>query len=105
MYIMIIPLLFILTIHFKTDNVKEISIAWGVIYSIPFFLMEGGWFFAPFIGLVAFVVAYSVFSLANYFEESIFLRTMVLVFGMIALLKAPSFLMGIVLVVINNLFA
>ena len=102
MIMMIIPMLFILTIHFKTDNVKEISIAWGVIYSIPFFLMKETWFIAPFVGVVAFAVAWSVFSLANYFEESIFLRVMVLMFGMMALLKAPPFLVGVIFMIVNK---
>jgi len=96
-------MLFILTIHFKTDNVKEISIAWGVIYSLPFFLIKEAWILALFMGLVAFAVSWSVFSLANYFEESILLRVMVLTFGMMALLNAPKFLVGMAFVLVGKL--
>ena len=101
--LMIMLMMSIMVIHFKTENVKEISITWGIIYAI-LFLVAGEWILAPFIGLSAFAVAWSIFSLANYFEESIFLRVMVLVIGMGALIKAPLIIVGVFLRVIDGLF-
>ena len=99
--LMIMLMMSIMVIHFKTENVKEISITWGIIYAI-LFLVAGEWILAPFIGLSAFAVAWSIFSLANYFEESIFLRVMVLVIGMGALIKAPLIIVGVFLRVIDG---
>ena len=96
---MFVPMLVIMIIHIKTDNVKEISIAWGVIYGIVFIVL-GGWIISPLVGLSAFVVAWSVFSLANYLEENIFLRIIVLFLGMEALLKIPL----LVVTILPNLF-
>jgi len=83
-----IPLFVIMIIHLKTDNVKEISIAWGVIYSIVF-ILSGEWSVAPFVGLSAFIISWLMFSLANYLEENIFLRIIVLFSAIEALFKVP----------------
>ena len=89
-----IPLFMIIIIHVKTDNVKEISIAWGVIYSIVF-ILSGGWSIAPFVGLSAFAIAWLMFSLANYLEENIFLRIIVLFSAIEALFKVPLLVVSI----------
>jgi len=93
-------MLIIMTIHFKTSNVKEISITWGLVCFV-IIAFSGHIGVALLLGLSGYVVAWSIFSLANYLEESIFLRVFVLVFGMFALIKLPFVLVGIV----ANLFS
>jgi len=101
--LMIVPMLFIMFIHFKTDNVKELAIAWGVINALFFFFLGGGWILTLLGGASAWIVAWVVFSLANYFEESIFLRLFVLVFGMFAMLKSLSLVSGLIALFMKTL--
>jgi len=96
-------MLMIMAIHFKTSNVKEISITWGLI-CFGLIAFTGHMGAALLSGLSGYVVAWSIFSLANYLEESIFLRVFVLVFGMFALTKLPFVLVGIVMNILSTLF-
>jgi len=96
-------MLMIMAIHFKTSNVKEISITWGLI-CFGLIAFTGHMGAALLSGLSGYVVAWSIFSLANYLEESIFLRVFVLVFGMFALTKLPFFLVGIVVSLLSSFF-
>ena len=95
MYFILIPMLMIMTIHFKTSNVKEVSITWGIVFFILLITSSGKILISGLGGISAYVVAWSVFSLANYFEESIFLRLFVLVFAMFALIELPLYLVDI----------
>ena len=95
MYFILIPMLMIMTIHFKTSNVKEVSITWGIVFFILLIISSGKILISVLGGISAYVVAWSVFSLANYFEESIFLRLFVLVFAMFALIELPLYLVDI----------
>jgi len=94
-------MLVIMTIHFKTSNVKEISVTWGLIcFGLIAFTGHIG--VALLSGLSGYVVAWSIFSLANYLEESIFLRIFVLVFGMFTLTKLPFSLAGLVMNLLSS---
>jgi len=96
-------MLMIMAIHFKTSNVKEISITWGLMcFAIIVWLGQIG--VAVLSGLSGYVVAWGIFSLANYLEESIFLRIFVLVFGMFALTKLPFALAGLVVNLLSSFF-
>jgi len=94
-------MLVIMTIHFQTSNVKEISVTWGLIcFGLIAFTGHIG--VALLSGLSGYVVAWSIFSLANYLEESIFLRIFVLVFGMFTLTKLPFSLAGLVMNLLSS---
>jgi len=96
-------MLVIMAIHFQTSNVKEISITWGLMcFAIIVWLGQIG--VAVLSGLSGYVVAWAIFSLANYLEESIFLRVFVLVFGMFTLTKLPFALAGLVLNLLSGFF-
>jgi len=102
-YGLFIPMLMIMAIHFKTSNVKEISITWGLI-CFGLIAFTGHMGAALLSGLSGYVVAWSIFSLANYLEESVFLRIFVLVFGMFALTKLPFALAGLVVNLLSSFF-
>jgi len=104
MYLLLLALVIsVMTVHFKTENVNGVAITWGILYAM-IFLMGGEWMKAPFVGFTAFAVAWSLFSLANYLEESFFLRIIVLVIGMVALIQVPPLIVGISLNIIDGLF-
>jgi len=95
-YGLFIAILIIMAIHFKTSNIKEISITWGLIcFAIIIWL--GNIWIAVLSGLSGYVVAWSIFSLTNYLEESVFLRIFILLFGMFALTKLPFALAELVM--------
>lgn len=100
-YGLFMAMLVIMTIHFQTSNVKEISVTWGLI-CFALIAFTGHMGVALLSGLSGYVVAWSIFSLANYLEESIFLRIFVLVFGMFALTKLPFVLVGIVMNLLSS---
>jgi len=102
-YGLFMAMLVIMTIHFKTSNVKEISITWGLI-CFGLIAFTGHMGAALLSGISGYVVAWSIFSLANYLEESIFLRVFVLVFGMFALTKLPFVLVGLVVNLLAGFF-
>ena len=99
--LLIIPMLFIMLIHFKTENVNGVAIAWGVINALFFFFVGGGWILTILGGVSAWIMAWAVFALANYLEENIFLRLFVLVFGMFAMLKSIHLVGGVIVLFAN----
>lgn len=82
-------MLFVMTIHFKTENVKGVAITWGLLNAI-IVIAFGVWILAPVVFVGGYLVAWMVFSLSNYLEESILLRLIVLVLGMFALLNSSD---------------
>jgi len=95
MSFLVIMLLFtIMSIHFKTEEVKYTAVTWGIIFAL---LCLGEGFIGMIVGgVTAAAVAFGVFSLANYLEESIFLRLIVLLIGMALMIFVPSLMLGIV---------
>ena len=89
----IVALFMIMSIHFKTEDVKYTAVTWGILFAL--FVARGGWLGALAGGVTAGVVAFSVFTLANYLEESIFLRLFILLLGMLGMLVIPSFIFQI----------
>jgi len=97
MMLMFMFLLFIMTIHFKTESVTTLAVSWGILNAILYFFI-GGWWVALLSGVSAFAVAWLFFFLSNYLENTIILRLIVLVIGMGAMLKAPSLVGAIFLI-------
>jgi len=84
-------------IHFKTGNVVAIAVTWGLVNFLLLLLGGAGIWTLIVGGLSGFGVAWLLFSLANYLEESIFLRLFVLIVGMIAMLVVPNIMITIAL--------
>ena len=97
----IFAMLSIIKIHFKTGNVVAVAATWGLVSSLLLLLDEVGIWALAVGGVSAFGVAWLLFSLANYLEESIFLRLFVLLVGMMAMLIVPSVVADIVLALLS----
>ncbi len=74
-------------VYKATENALASAGAWGVMMGI-LALFSSGISLKLLSVLLSFLVAWGVFSLANYLEESIFLRLLVLVFGMFTMLAS-----------------
>ena len=92
----IFAMLSIMMIHFKTGNVVAIAVTWGLVNFLLLLLGGAGIWTLIVGGVSGFGVAWLLFSLANYLEESIFLRLLVLLVGMMAMLIVPSVIVNIV---------
>ena len=93
----IFAMLSIMMIHFKTGNVVAIAVTWGLVNFLLLLLGGAGIWTLIVGGVSGFGVAWLLFSLANYLEESIFLRLFVLLVGMIAMLVIPNIMIRIAL--------
>lgn len=80
----------ILRIHYTTNNVNDVSVAWGVITFI-IYIIKGGWMVALIGSLVSFVVLWLFFSLSNYLENNLILRVFMLVLSVGAMLLVFSY--------------
>ena len=87
--VLIFVMLSVMIVHFKTESVKGPAIVWGLILSI-IALPEGDWLSIILLGLSGFGVLWVLFSLANYLEDTIFLRLFVLLFTMGAMYVVPG---------------
>lgn len=97
----IFAMLSMMMIHFKTGNVVTIAVTWGLVNFLLLLLSGEGIWTLIVGGLSGFGVAWLLFSLANYLEESIFLRLFVLLVGMMAMLIVPSVMIKIILVLLS----
>ncbi|CAA6810888.1 MAG: Unknown protein [uncultured Sulfurovum sp.] len=77
----------IVGVYMKTEHVVATASVWAILMGI-IALMAKGISLYLFVVPVVFVIGWGIFSLATYFEESIFLRVMVLVFAMFMVFKS-----------------
>ena len=92
-YLIVLP---VIIIHMKTGNVKESAIAWGIIVALLFFFaFKVGIILTIVSGVAGFVIAELLFSFANYLEEDIFLRLLVLFIRIKLMLWVPAATVGI----------
>jgi uncharacterized membrane protein YeaQ/YmgE (transglycosylase-associated protein family) len=91
--LMILP---VVLIHMITGNVKESAIAWGIMVALLFFFaIKVGIMLTIVAGLSGFVIAELIFSFANYLEENIFIRLLVLFIGIKLMLWVPAATVGL----------
>lgn len=83
----------LIRIHYITNNVKDVSMVWGVVTFIMY-IIKGGWMISLLGSFLSFLVAWLLFSLSNYLEERFFLRIVVLVFSMGAMLIVLSYFLN-----------
>ena len=81
MFLAIILTFSIVGIYMKTEHIKATSLVWAILVGI-IVLMHTGISIYLFRAPVVFMFGWGIFSLATYFEESLFLRLLVLLFGM-----------------------
>ncbi len=72
----------ILGIYIKSEHAKATAITWALLIGIIVLLAKGISFYLIIVPIV-YLIGLGVFSLANYWEESVFLRLMALLFGAI----------------------
>jgi len=86
LYIMLFTIFLLFSVfgvYKKTGNAFVSASIWGVIMGILFISISGISLKLLSV-LLSFLIALGTFSLANYFEETIFLRLFILLFGIFA---------------------
>ena len=82
MFLSVILTFSIVGIYMKTENIMATNLVWAILLGI-IILVNTGFSMYLFRVPLVFLLGWGIFSLATYFEESIFLRLLVLVFGML----------------------
>lgn len=85
----------LIKIHYSTNNVKEVSIVWGVLTFI-IYIINGEWTLALVGSFVSAVLVWLLFSLSSYLEDYLLVRIIVLVLTMLSMLITLRFFMEFV---------
>ena len=81
MFLSMILTFSVVNIYTKTENEKVASLVWAILIGVIILLAKGISLYLLIVPFV-FMLGWGIFSLATYFEESIFLRLLVLLCGM-----------------------
>jgi len=81
MFLSMILTFSVVGIYTKTENEKVAALVWAILIGVIILLAKGISLYLLIVPFV-FMLGWGIFSLATYFEESIFLRLLVLLCGM-----------------------